>query len=131
MSLSITNLLQKNNFDVLVLKYRATEYSTVKVTFGKKKEFFRNLIIRHKKISNAKDYENLYNTSETLKKIISDEPKKWLIVSESLMNEDGVDNLKYFSNQSQKFINMAHIYEDNIVDYLKKEYFAESKRITK
>ncbi|CAG8842183.1 19280_t:CDS:1, partial [Gigaspora margarita] len=110
----------KNKFDVLVLKYCTTEYSTIKVTFREKKEFFCNLIIWHKKISNVEDYENLYNTSETLKKIIGNEPKKWIIVSESLMNEDGVDNLEYFSNQSQKFINMAHIYEDDIVDYLKK-----------
>ncbi|CAG8459233.1 3289_t:CDS:2, partial [Dentiscutata heterogama] len=45
-------------------------------------------------------------------------------------NEDGTDDLKKFSNQSQKFIKMAYIYGDNIIVHLKKEYFAKSKRIT-
>ncbi|CAG8808868.1 403_t:CDS:1, partial [Racocetra fulgida] len=55
-------------------------------------------------ISNAEDYKNLYDTSETFKKTSNDELNKWLIISKSLMNEDGIDDLKKFSNQSQEFI---------------------------
>ncbi|RIB15701.1 hypothetical protein C2G38_2191856 [Gigaspora rosea] len=122
---SIINLLKKNKFDVSVLQYRDTNYSTVKISYGEKKEFFRNLIIWHVKISNIKGYEDLYNTSETFKNI-NDEHNKWLI---ALMNDDGTDNLKIFSNQSEKFINMAHIYEDDIIDHLKKQKVAHLSKI--
>ncbi|CAG8761286.1 18588_t:CDS:2, partial [Racocetra fulgida] len=68
------------------------------------------------------NYVNLYNTSETFKNTLNDELDKWLIISKSLMNEDGsTDYLKKFSNQSQKFITITYIYEDYIIDHLKKE----------
>ncbi|CAG8815392.1 9765_t:CDS:1, partial [Dentiscutata erythropus] len=120
----------ENNFDVLDLKYRTTKYSTVKVSFREKKGFLRNLIIWHEKISNVEDYVNLNDTLNILEINFNDELDKCLIVLKSLVNEDGTDDLKKFSNQSQKFIKMAYIYGDDIIVHLKKEYFAESKRIT-
>ncbi|CAG8695034.1 12254_t:CDS:1, partial [Dentiscutata heterogama] len=71
-----------------------------------------------KKISSAADYEKLYDSS--LKT-----GENWIIVTKSLVNENQIDMMEKYSEQTKKYLKRFHVNEFEIIDHLKELYFDE------
>ncbi|CAG8851439.1 36757_t:CDS:1, partial [Racocetra persica] len=95
--------------------YTTDIYSTIQVSFSQK--YFRNLFIWNKEISNKNDFLDLY-------KIISKfTNSKWLIVGNSLTDDNDNDLWVQFQKQTNKKLkkHISYSSEYEIFDILKEE----------
>ncbi|CAG8637817.1 hypothetical protein C2G38_2236225 [Gigaspora rosea] len=125
-SLSVKKLLLANGLKVKILEFH-DEYSIFEVSF---QNFIRYLIIWDVEISNVKGYQHL-------QQITSDKKFKneWIIVGNSLINENRKDRLELFVEQTGEEIKQMYFSEYEIIDYLKQmffdDYYSKLKGITK